>query len=367
MTIILFIVAFTLLILVHELGHFLAAKKSGIRVDEFGLGLPPKAVSWKKKGSETEYSLNWLPFGGFVRIFGEEYEATDTDEPEYARSFVAQSKLTQVGVLGAGVFFNVLFAWILIAGSLMIGALAPVTPENAEMIENPALTITQVLPDSPAAEAELLPGDRIVRVRTDVEEVVGLIEPEDAQRIIAGAADAVFVTYERGEAVQTIAVTPVPGLVEDVQAIGISFDLLGIERLPIHTALWEGGKQTIALTGTIAVELTKFIGSAFSGGAEFSQLVGPVGIAGIYGDAGALGFGYIMFFTALISIHLAIINFLPFPALDGGRILFVIIEAIKGSPVRPKLFYALNTIGFVLLILLMVVVTYNDIVRLVTG
>jgi len=170
--------------------------------------------------------------------------------------------------------------------------------------------------------------------------------------------------YVRGEEAGTVEVLPEEGIVEDGRAIGVALDVVGTLQLPTHLAVYEGAKLTTSLTKLTAVGLYGFVVDAFSGDADLKNITGPVGIVGLVGDASALGFVYLLSFTAFISINLAIINLLPIPALDGGRILFVVIEAIKGSAIKPKVGNMLNTIGFALLIILMVVVTFNDIIRL---
>lgn len=364
MTAILFIIVLAILIFVHELGHFIAAKTSNVRVDAFALGFPPKLFSWKPKNSETTYSLNLIPFGGYVSIFGEDPNEESLGGPDKDRALTSKSKPRQIWMLAAGVIFNILFAWILISVGFMIGF--PVSQEAGlvDELENPALTLVVVLPESPAAESGLLSGDRIVEIKSGEETLVGSeTTVKEAQTFIT-SSDELSVTYERAEVIETVAVVPEEGILANSKAIGVSLDVVGIAQLPMHRAVWEGSKLTVNLTRSIAVGLSGFVSDAFTGKADFSQVAGPVGIAGLVGNASRLGFVYLLSFTALISLHLAIINLVPFPALDGGRILFIIIEAIKGSPIKPKIANTLNIAGFALLILLMVLVTYNDIVRL---
>ena len=181
-----------------------------------------------------------------------------------------------------------------------------------------------------------------------------------------GVSD-ISITFERGEEVVTTSVTPTTGLIiqePDKTAIGITMGSIGTLKLPPHTALWEGGKMTIQILVAVTVAILSFLGSALTLSADLSQIAGPVGIVGIVGDAASFGFSALLSFTALISLNLAVINLLPFPALDGGRLVFVLVEKIKGSPVRPAIVNALNRFGFALLILLLLVVTYNDIVRI---
>jgi regulator of sigma E protease len=359
MNIILFIVILAVLVFVHELGHFLAAKKFRIKVSEFGIGFPPKI--WSRKKGETLYSVNAIPFGGFVKILGENPEEVG-DEVEKERNLIFKPKWVQIAVLAAGVAFNIIFAWLLISFGFMTGLPSPVT--EGENVENPRLVITSVFPSSPAFEAGIKPGDAILEVYSQ-KNVLNEISPTSVSNFIEahGREEIIFV-HQRGKETLTSKTFPEEGLVEGRRAIGISMDMIGTLSLPPHKALWRGLETTKDLTIAIAVGLGQFLMEAFTGRADFSQITGPVGIVGLVGDVSQLGWIFILSFTAFISINLALINLLPFPALDGGRILFVIVEAIKGSPIKPKVANTLNGVGFVILIILMIVVTFHDIVKL---
>lgn len=366
MTIILFLIVLAILILVHELGHFFAAKLSNVRVDEFGLGFPPRALSYAPKNSETVYTLNWIPLGGFVKILGEEITEEALSGEDTDRSMIYKPKLTQIGILIAGILGNIIAAWLFISLGFMLGMPASVSEYKNTQPTDQHVAITALLPDSPAAEAGLHVGDQLLSIRRADQEA-SIHDASDIQDFIGTRTDEVAITYIRGGNQESVTIQPVVGILDGRAALGVGLDTIGIVTLPIHRALFEGARTTVALTSTTAVALVHFIYSAVTGGASLSQLTGPVGLVGLVGDASRLGFTYVLSFTALISINLALINLLPFPALDGGRILFVLIEAVKGSPIRPKIANMLNTVGFALLILLMVVVTYNDIVHLVAG
>jgi len=366
MSIIVFLIILAVLILVHELGHFFAARSVDVRVDEFGLGFPPRATSWKPKGSETTYSLNWLPIGGFVKIFGEEITEETVSGPDAKRSFIHKSKLAQIWILSAGVLGNFLAAWLFISIGFMSGIPASVSSFDSGVVEDARVEILSVLPGSPAERGGLLVGDRpteLVRGGENQE----VISASTISEFLGDNTKPVQIHIDRGGVEEVFVISPSSDIAEGRAALGVAVDDIGIVTLPIHKAFWEGGITTVRLTGATAVGLYDLISGAIVGKADLSQVAGPVGIVGLVGDAGSLGFAYLLSFTALISINLTLINLVPFPALDGGRILFVIIEAIKGSPIKPKVANTLNTIGFALLILLMVVVTYNDIARIITG
>lgn len=374
MDIVIFLVILVLLILVHEFGHFIVAKKSGIRVDEFGIGFPPKLFG--KKFGETEYTVNALPIGGFVRIFGEDYtdeEGKPIDDP---RSFVRKSKWVQAAVLVAGVGFNILFAWFLFTLGFAIGMPQAVDEQSLSNARDIRLFVTQVLPESPASLGGLTQDDAIINVKLENGQSVekkekdgGALSPETVSTFIAAHPNEkiVFDVSKKGQ-VRELTIEPKTHVLTDAPervAAGFSMTLVGTVSYPVHIALVEGAKTTWIMLKEITVSLLKFFYQAFTFHADFSQVAGPVGIVRLVGDASALGISYLITFTALISLNLAVINVLPFPALDGGRLLFVIIEAIKGSPIKPSVANNFNRIGFALLIALMVVVTFHDIWKLV--
>jgi len=256
MNILIFLIILLVLVLVHEFGHFFTAKRFGIRVDEFGFGFPPKLFGFKFGG--TEYTFNLLPLGGFVKIFGENPDDTNTYGPEADRNFINKPKYQQAIVLFAGVFANFLLAWLLFSIVLMIGP----------------------------------------------------------------------------------------------------------SKLSFFSAFWEGMKFTLFITKETVLGLYALIVESLQGRGSLESITGPIGIIKIVGDAYNVGFSYLLSFTGLISINLAVINLLPFPALDGGRLFFLLIEKIKGSRISPKVANTANMIGFGVLILLMLFVTYHDVINL---
>lgn len=369
MTILIFLGVLLVLIIVHEFGHFIVAKKSGIRVDEFGIGFPPKLFG--KKYGETEYTINALPFGGFVRIFGENPSEIPIPGTHHPRALINKPKYIQAAVLFAGVFFNMILAWILFSLTLMIGTSAVGGSQDqalSQYFSGEQLLITQVLPNSPAGEALLVPGDEIVAL-TSGDTVIIPLNPEDVSTFIKANNDTqISLEFKRDTVLNSVILTPEQGLISEspeTPAVGIGMGLVGTLKLPVHIAIWEGGKHTIKTLYRVTVGIGTFVYDALLFKADLSTVAGPVGIVGLVGDASALGLIALMNFTAIISLNLAVINLIPFPALDGGRLLFLLIEAIKGSPIRPQITNTFNFLGFALLILLMLVVTYGDIVRLV--
>ncbi len=354
-----------MLVLVHELGHFLIAKKNGVRVDEFGLGFPPTLFS--KKIGETIYSLNLLPFGGFVRIFGENAESLESPNgvvENKSRSLAHKSSFVQAAVLSGGVLFNVIFAWLIISLGFMFGLPTALDTTNASQLTNVQLTVTSILPNSPAELSGLKAGDAILSLKTTTAQMTEKLNPDTVHDFIMKSKGPIEMSIQRGSKISQLQIEAKKGIVGDAVAIGIGMDMIGYIKLPIFKAFWQAGIMTERLFVNVALGIFDFFKDAIFGRADLSTVSGPIGMVSLVGDAKNLGFSYLIFFTALLSINLAVINLLPLPALDGGRIFVVLIEAIKGSPLKPKLIQGLNTAGFGLLILLMLFITYHDIVKL---
>ncbi len=361
MSIVLFFVILAVLVLVHEFGHFFAAKRFGVRVDEFGLGFPPRI--WGKKVGETVYSINAIPFGGFVKIFGENPDEESISGSDKGRSFVHIAKWKQVVVLASGVLMNIVFAWLLFSIAYMSGMTTIVSGTDAKYIQDAHVIILDALPQSPAVAAGFRAGDQ-VRAFSFAGSTTTVPTVEQIQDAVRGSAGKP-VTFEVDRPGEKVFLTATPEATDaGVYAIGVSMDQAGKVVLPAHLAVWEGAKLSVSMFKGIALNLYTLAHDAIVGEADFSQVSGPVGIARLVGDAGKLGVVYLLSFTAFISLNLAVLNLVPFPALDGGRILFVLIEAVKRSPIKPVIANWANTIGFGLLILLMLFITYRDIVKL---
>lgn len=362
MSILIFLGVLFVLILVHELGHFLVAKKVGMRVDEFGIGFPPRIAGIKR--GETLYSLNLLPVGGFVRIFGEDAASVDANHPDRSRAFALHSRGAQALVLIAGVAMNVLLAWVLFALVLMLGVEQAVSEQNATP-ETP-LVITSVLPESPAQEAGVRAGARVVSVSSAAGQSARLTPGAFSEFIAQHPEEPLTLVVSEEGNVSEIVLTPAYAVIEHSEraALGVSLALIEHVVLPPHEAVVQASTMTISFLRDITFGLGTLLFDAVQLNADLSHIAGPVGIAGLVGEASALGIVPLLLFTAIISLNLAIINLLPFPALDGGRLLFVAIEAVKGTPIPPVVAHSLNTVGFFLLILLMIAVTYHDIMRL---
>lgn len=360
MTVLIFIAVLLLLIIGHEFGHFIAAKLSNMRVDEFGVGFPPKIAG--KKVGETEYTLNWLPFGGFVRIRGE-----DGDDANDPRAFSNRPAAAQAAVLFAGPFMNIVMAFLLSSGAFMLGTSAVIEDTNAAFITGESkVVIGAVLPDSPAALAGIKAGDAI-RTLSSGFETHTIASAEEVSERITASDGPVTLTLARGDEMLQIEVEPVAGLIEDDPsrpAIGVATALVGTISYPPHIALWKGATDTAYDFAFITGSLAALIGDAFTLSADVSNIAGPVGIATLTGEAARFGLGSLLGFAALLSVNLAIVNMLPFPALDGGRLVFLGVETALRRRVPAGVAQAVNTGGFFVLIILMLAVTVGDISRL---
>ena len=352
-----------MLVVSHEFGHFIVAKAFGIRVDEFAFGFPPKIFG--KKFGETEYNFNLLPIGGYVKIFGENGDEESLSGPDRDRSFVNKPFYVQACVLLAGVTMNFLVAWLLISIGFMSGLPTSVADApHGSVVTNQHLTITSVLSKSPADLSGLKTGDVLLRLdtKTDMTETPSTDSVRYFVRRHGG--EAIRATYLHGPDKKETTITPTITNSDGVPSIGISMDVIGTLRLPFYRAIWEGLKLSWGLVMVTASGFYVLIHDALIGHGNIASITGPVGIVGVVGDAVKFGFVYVLSFTALISINLAVINLVPFPALDGGRLFFLLIEKIKGSRIKPEITNLVNLVGFGILMLLMIIITYHDIVKL---
>ncbi|MDE1919800.1 MAG: site-2 protease family protein [Patescibacteria group bacterium] len=361
MTILIFILVIVALIVVHEFGHFVAAKLSGMRVDEFGIGYPPRALTIAEVG-ETTYTLNWLPFGGFVKIYGEDAEGAGP------RAFSRRPRLLQALVLIAGIAMNLLFAYALITGALIAGTPRALADSELASAKNIELMVASVLPGTPAFTAGLLSGDSIIAAK-DAKGEWSSADPKSFSAFIAASAgEEVTLTVKRGGAERIIMATPAEGISPSDPfrfALGLEVAPVGVLPLSLSAAVAQGARLTWSATRDTAIGLGHFFYGVFTLSADFSQVAGPVGIAGVVGSASSQSFGDLLSIMAIISINLALINLLPVPALDGGRLLFVIIESVIRRPIKRSIAHSINMAGFAFLILLMVAVTAHDIFKIV--
>lgn len=367
LTTIIFLIVLTILVFIHELGHFLAAKAFKIRVDEFAVGFPPRIWSFMRKG--TRFAINIVPLGGYVKIHGE--NAEDEITPD---SILAKPRWQQAVVLIAGVTFNIIFAWILLSLAFMIGTKASTAGFPADTVSDAGIRIAFVAPGSPAEVAGIAPGVELQKVESATQVLatssLTITAIQDAIAQSSGTLAFTVKDVTRGEEdTKTIYVEPKEGIVPGKKAIGISMDRVGTIKLgPIDSVIY-GAKSTAVMTENVAIGLWGFVKGLVvseNGAKEALKSVsGPVGIAGIVGSSAEQGFSILLAITAVISINLAVLNLVPFPALDGGRLVVVAIEGIIRRRLNPKIINWINAIGFLLLIGLMLVVTFKDVWMLI--
>jgi len=328
-TIIIALIVFGVIVIVHEMGHFFTAKFFGVTVHEFAVGMGPKIFSTTK--NETDYSVRALPLGGYIRMEGEDEGSEDPN------GFNNKHPLKRMAIIFAGPFMNFIFAFLLFSMLYM-------------MVGVPVNTVGGLIEGMPAIRSELQEGDRIISIEgtrtsswTDVTDTIGASEDE-------------ILTFEVQRDSQTLMID-----VETVReggrtAIGISPKY---ERAP-GISISYGFKQTVGMLK----DMLTFLGQLFTGRSESEGVVGPIGIISAVGDAARTGFANVLFLAAVISLNLGLINLLPIPALDGSRIIFQFIELVRGKKIDPEKEGTIHLIGMALLLLLMVFVTYKDILRI---
>ena len=347
-----FIIVLGIIIFVHELGHFLAAKGAGMRVDEFGFGFPPRIFGVKRGG--TTYSLNWIPLGGFVKIKGENgEEAWEND------SFAAKSMPRRILVILAGVSMNIILAFVLFTGGFIAGVPQAIdVPPAGAIVSAPTIQVGDVLVGSPASRGDL-------RTNDVIEEFNGqkATNADALRSAIKAGTGEVKIKVKRGKSELELTITPEVLKETGTRGIGVELIDVGTVRFPWYLAPVRGAEATVYLLWSIILSFYGLLAGIFAGHGLSSDVSGPIGIAVVTGQAVQIGFAYLVEFVALLSLNLAVVNAIPFPALDGGRFLFLIIEAVRRRPVSQRVEGIVHQIGFAVLMLLVVAVTYRDLVR----
>lgn len=347
-----FIVIIGVLVLIHELGHFFAARQAGVGVEEFGFGFPPRLFS--KKIKQTLVSINWIPLGGFVKIKGIAGDDQQAGEHTTAQdSFGSQTFVRRFLILFAGILMNLLLCWFLLTVVYALGFSESVNGEALQTSLTPGqVYVTGVIPDTPAAVSGIQPGDKVISVNQE------RVDSIHSTQTLISSNDLVQLEVEREGQIQTLEVA-VTSLGE-VRGIGVG---LGIDY-PWWASIWLGLRETAKLVWFIFIGLGELVKGIFVKGQVSEGVVGPVGIAVISGQAVQLGLVYVLYFAALLSANLAIFNLLPLPALDGGRIVFLLIERIQGKPVNVKTEAIVHAIGFMGLLALAALITLRDVFHL---
>jgi len=352
LTIVSFIIVLGVLVFIHEFGHYITAKKSDIMVSEFALGFGPKLLS--KKAGETVYSIRAIPLGGFCNMVGEfpadesmpEEERKIYDRAkEKGRLFTQKTAFKRLAVILMGPIMNFLLAALIFILTFAIFGVPTSTTEEA--------VLGEVIPEQPAAEAGLRANDRILSINgqkiNSWEEMSELIRPNANQEIT--------IRYQRNEEVNTISLTPALSEESEWGVIGI-YPQLVRDNVSIVSSITMGLQQTYQV---FKMTIMGFVQMFRDSSTE--DIGGPIMIASIIGQAARTGILNVLNWTAIISINLGIINLLPFPALDGGRLLFIFIEIIRGKAVDPRKESYVHLVGFAILMILMIFIIYNDLMR----
>lgn len=369
MTVLLVVGILIFLIVVHELGHFIAAKLFRIRVEEFGIGYPPRAFSFGIWGG-TEYTLNWLPFGGFVRLFREHGEDLPAGrQAQQKGSFAGAPKYAQAAILVAGVAMNAVAAWFLFAAALHQG-IPRVIPEGKVIDSDVQLFVNTVVDGSPAAVAGFKTGDEIVRIEDAATKQPVELRPSKVVEFVGDRGGRqLAITYRRADTVETVSVTPAHAVVaKDAgrPAIGLGMVLVTDAQLSWPQALREAGPSTYHALKDTTNGLWSLVRDAAAGEPSLRNIVGPVGLVDFVGNASRHGLGHVLALAGFISINLAVINLIPIPALDGGRLFLLGIESVLRRAPHKLSVQIANFFGVALIVALMIAVTYNDIARLLT-
>ncbi|MFH1508967.1 MAG: site-2 protease family protein [bacterium] len=348
---IVFIILLGAVIFVHELGHFITAKKMGAKVEEFGFGFPPRIFGIKR--GETTYSLNWIPIGGFVKILGE-----DGDKAEDPRSFGSKKPWQRALMATAGVMMNFLFAAILLMTVAKIGIPEMINDENKDIARDQKIQIVSVAEGS-IVEDKIKIGDILQSIDDKGFEEVNAIGDYTSEK----KGETVKVKVTRGDTIVEEEYSIPEEIEEGKGALGIGLVKTGLVKYPWYKAIGIGISATFSITVlTVSAFFTIVKDLIFSHHLS-GDVAGPVGIAVMTGQVYEMGLVYLLQFAAVLSINLGIINILPLPALDGGRLLFIIIEKIRGKKVSARAEGMIHTIGFFALITLVLVITFWDVIR----
>ncbi len=357
MAILIIIVCLFTLIFLHELGHFLVAKKFKVRVDEFGIGIPPRMFG--KKIGDTIYSINWIPLGGFVKLHGEDRREADKDsfsyKPIYQRALIVFA--------GVAAFFVI--AFFIFSAAFMAGVLTFIDEDEMHLYKETEVKITMIAPNSPTSEAGIRIRDTLLQIDgEEIETASGAMEILEEKE-----GEAVMLTMQRGQEKLNFELTPREEYPEGEGPLGFGINLTAYKKQPFFQAIASGASATKNTTFLVLGGIYSLLSSLLTGGGVPTgmDVGGPVAIVGHGVDFFSAGFSDFLEFLGIITVSLAIFNLLPIPALDGGRLLFLLVEKIKGGPIPEKLEQGLILFFFLLLIGTMFIVTYGDISKIISN
>lgn len=360
-TFIYFAVILSVLVLIHELGHFLVAKKFGIKVEEFGFGFPPRI--WGIKKGETLYSINLLPVGGFVKLFGEDSagggkmgskEVTGLNETDVKRAFFARPLWQRIMVVTAGVIMNFILAIVII--SYLFSSQGVPLPTGK-------VTVTDITTNSPASIAGLKKGDLVLELNG--QKVTDVPTFQKTTKKFVGKEISLLVV--RDNQTFTTKLTPRVNPPKGEGAMGVVINDIEVKKYVWYKAPIFGTIEAGKFSWLILSGLGGTVRDIFTGGFKAESVAGPIGVAQLTGEAVRAGWFAVLWFVALLSLNLAVLNIMPIPALDGGRFFFMLIELFTGRKVSPKYEGYAHAAGLVVLLSLMALITVLDISRLVQG
>lgn len=345
LTIIVFVLVIGVLVFVHELGHFTIAKLSGVKVEEFGMGFPPRLFKIKKGG--TVYSINAIPFGGFVKLLGEDGES------DAKNSFASKRSLVKLPIIAAGVIMNFLLAGVLFSIGYGIG-MPPVrlNSDNLPGVKTNMVMIASVLDDSVAKEAQIKEGDRVIGFNS-AQEFTAYTSAHKGSTV-----ELKFRSESGAEQTKTVNL----GIGEYPLGVGLA-DLPSI-KMGFFNSIYYGFKELIFTTYFVLTMLLAFLGQLFSKFSISKDVAGPVGIFNITGQAVKYGIVYVLQLAAILSINLGLVNFIPFPALDGGKAFLIFLQGVfKKKIIRAEVENIASLVGFALIILLITTITLREIIK----
>ncbi len=360
-TILVFLLILTVLVLIHEAGHFFVAKRLGIKVEEFGVGLPPRAFGIKR--GETLYSINWLPIGGFVKLYGEDdagggsvkIKSEKQPKGDIGRAFYARPVWQRAVVVVAGVAMNFLLSVVII--TYFFGIAGVQTPGDK-------VIITQIVKNSPAEMAGLKTQDVVESINgtriTDPSQIVTITRKHLGEKI--------NLTVERGKTLQNIEITPRKAYPSDEGPMGVAISPIAvITKYPLWKAPFVGLVEALKYSWLIVAGLFGVVLQLLTHAQIPKGVAGPIGIAQLTGQFIAVGPMAVLSFVSLLSLNLAILNVLPIPALDGGRLFFILIEGVVGKKVSHSFESKAHAIGMVVLLALIALITLSDLIRWISG
>ncbi len=363
LTLVIAFLSLIILMIVHEFGHFIIAKKFGVKVEEFGIGYPPKIFG--KKFGETVYSINLIPLGAFVKIYGEEGLPAQAGGIDDYRSFSHLAIWKRILIVLGGVLAFWIASIIIFSVVFGIGATIPVGDQDVVGIHNTRIEITKVQSDSPAQIAGLKVGDQLLKVSESAGAGSGTLTIDkisDFQQFVkAHSSEQLDLLLERGGQQMNVLISPRVNPPEGQGPTGVQLERIAevIKKYPWYQAPWHGllftGEVTWqAIQGLYNVVASLFAGKGVPAGAE---LAGPIGITIFLAKAADYGVGFFLYFIGSLSVLIALFNIFPIPALDGGKLVFLIIEKIKGKPVSANVEQVITIVFFLLLISMSIFIT----------